>query len=54
MVKINPPKGILICPITNCSYQGMSEGALCRHIRFKHCIEINDQRDKLIEKWIFP
>jgi hypothetical protein len=49
MVKIDPPKGMLLCPIANCSYWGMSEGALSRHIRFGHSIDINNLRDKLLE-----
>ena len=49
MVKINPPKDMLLCPITNCSYWGTTEGALSRHIRFGHSIDINNLRDKLLE-----
>ncbi len=49
MVKINPPKGMALCPITNCSYWGTSEGALSRHFRFGHSVEINNLRDKLLE-----
>ena len=49
MVKISPPKGMLLCPITNCSYWGTSERALSRHIRFGHSIDINNLRDKLLE-----
>jgi len=49
MVKTNPPKGILLCPIMDCSYWGTNEGALSRHIRFGHSIDINNLRDKLLE-----
>lgn len=49
MAKINRLKGMIFCPITNCTYWGTSQGALSRHIRFGHSIEINDMRDHLIK-----
>ena len=49
MPKIYPPKGMLLCPITNCTYWGTSEGALSRHIRFGHSVKINQMRDQLVK-----
>ncbi len=49
MAKINRLKGMLFCPITNCTYWGTSQGALSRHIRFGHSIEINQMRDHLVK-----
>ncbi len=53
MAKIHPLKGMQLCPMSNCTYGSTSQGALSRHIRFGHSIEINEMRDQLVKAGYF-